>query len=109
MNKLWLEMFFDKGSGDKDYCADINHLHKLNPKNIYITFNNLYCRILDHEINDLIQVRIDSLYSLTFSKETVDLLNLEYQFMKLQATDTLPDSEANVTEILDKIKSIVDY
>jgi len=107
MNKLWLEMYFNKNNADYDYCSQIEKLHKLNKKNIYITFNYLYCRILNHEINDKIQTQIDSLYTSTFSKETVDLLNLEYQFMKLKATDTLPNSEILVNEILEKIKSIV--
>jgi hypothetical protein len=107
MNKLWLDMYFNNYNSDKDYCSDVNKLYQLNPKNLYITFNNLYCRILNHEINDNMQVKIDSLYSSTFSKETVDLLNLEYQFMKLRVTDTLPNSEILVKDILGKIKAIV--
>lgn len=107
MNKLWLQMYINKNDNDIDYYSDINKLHILNKKNHYIAFNNVYCMIQDRIIEDSIQTQIDSLYNSPFTKETVDLLNLEYQFMILRAVDTLPRSEQLEKKTLAKIKSIV--
>ncbi|MFO7863057.1 MAG: hypothetical protein R6U85_03570 [Salinivirgaceae bacterium] len=112
MNKLWLEM---KGTSSSigDYAERIAQLHELDRYNEYIAFNNAMCRVLYEPVADERQITgiqndIDRFYYKSFTKETIDNLNMRYQFKVINAADSLPDSEKIVEDRLEKIKEIVD-
>lgn len=111
MNKLWLEKYIKKDELGEDYCQRIAKLHELAPDNYYIRYNHYYCRILfdefknDKQYTDL-QRDISSLYATGLKKRTVDLLNLEFQFKKIQLLDTLDTPSPLLLAALDTIKSI---
>lgn len=112
MNKLWLEMKGTNGSIG-DYKERIAKLHELDMHNEYIAFNNALCRVKfepltdEGQINDL-QNNIDRFYYKSFTKETVDNLNMRFQFKVINAADSLDNSEDIVKKRLEKIKEIVD-
>jgi len=111
MNKLWLEKYVKKDEIGEDYCQRIAKLHELAPDNFYIRYNHYYCRILfdefktDKQFIDL-QRDISSLYATGLKKRTVDLLNLEFQFKKIQLLDTLDVPSPLLLAALDTIKAI---
>lgn len=111
MNKLWLEKYVNKDELGEDYCNRIAKLHELAPDNFYIRYNHYYCRILfdefktEKQFNDL-QRDISSMYATGLKRRTVDLLNLEFQFKKIQVLDTLDIPSPLLLAALDTIKSI---
>jgi hypothetical protein len=112
MNKLWLEMKGTNGS-IRDYKERIAALHKLDRSNEYISFNHALCQVKyeslkdEREINDL-QNDIDRFYYKSFTKETIDNLNMRFQFKVINMADSLDNKEDIVEERLEKIKEIVD-
>jgi hypothetical protein len=112
MNKIWLERFVNSDDVDESMCGRIDHLNQLVPANPYILFNKYYCTILNDEIKNDAQIadfqkNINDLYNTTLSKETIDLLNLEFQFKVIKHLDTTETPAPLLTESLDRIKSIV--
>ena len=111
MNKLWLEKFVKNHELNEEYCQRIAKLHELAPDNIYIRYNHYYCRVMfdefktDKQLMDL-QNDISSLYSTGLKRRTVDLLNLEFQFKKIQLLDTLDIPSPLLLASLDTIKYI---
>ncbi len=111
MNKLWLEKYVNKDELGEDYCNRIARLHELAPDNFYIRYNHYYCKILfdefktEKQFNDL-QRDISSMYATGLKRRTVDLLNLEFQFKKIQLLDTLDIPSPILIAALDTIKSI---
>ncbi len=111
MNKLWLEKHVKKDELGEDYCQRIAKLHELAPDNFYIKYNHYYCRILfddfktEKQFADL-QKNISDLYATGLKKRTVDLLNFEFQFKKIQLLDTLDVSSPLLLAALDTIKAI---
>ncbi len=111
MNKLWLEKYVNKDEIGEDYCNRIAKLHELAPDNFYIRYNHYYCRILfddfknEKQLTDL-QKDISSLYATGLKRRTVDLLNLEFQFKKIQLLDTLDIPSPLLLAALDTIKVI---
>jgi len=112
MNKLWLEMKGTNGS-IRDYKERIAALHKLDRYNEYIAFNHALCQVKfeslkdERQINDL-QNDIDRFYYKSFTKETIDNLNMRFQFKVINLADSLDNKEGIVKERLEKIKEIVD-
>jgi len=111
MNKLWLEKYVNKEEIGEDYCNRIAKLYELAPENFYIHYNRVYCRILfDDFTNDKqmidFQREISGLYATGLKRRTVDLLNLEYQFKKIQILDTLDEPSPLLLASLDTIKAI---
>ncbi len=111
MNKLWLEKYVNKDELGEDYCNRIAQLYELAPENFYIRYNHYYCKILfdeftnDKQMTDF-QRDISSMYSSGLKRRTVDLLNLEYQFRKIQILDTLDEPTPILLASLDTIKAI---
>ncbi|PLX20704.1 MAG: hypothetical protein C0599_08665 [Salinivirgaceae bacterium] len=112
MNKLWLEIKGTNGS-IRDYKERIAALHKLDRYNEYIAFNHALCQVKfeslkdERQINDL-QNDIDRFYYKSFTKETIDNLNMRFQFKVINLADSLDNKEGIVKERLEKIKEIVD-
>ncbi|MFH2094870.1 MAG: hypothetical protein ABIJ16_04145, partial [Bacteroidota bacterium] len=112
MNKLWLERFVNAEDINEDCCHRVDEIYKLDPTNDYLKFNQLYCNFIykpvenDEQIKQ-IQEAIDALYESTLTKETVDMLNLEFQFTIIDALDTLDQPPVLLIESLERIKQIV--
>lgn len=111
MNKLWLEKYVNKDEIGEDYCNRIARLYELAPENFYIHYNRAYCRILfDEFTNDKqmidFQKEISGLYGSGLKRRTVDLLNLEFQFKKIQILDTLDEPSPILLASLDTVKAI---
>ncbi len=108
MNKLWLEVY--KNNKDlKDCKSDIYKLNELNPSNNYIFFNKTFCDIMFNNFNDeknisQTQNSIQRLYLSTFSKETIDALNLKFQFKIINDNS----DKTIINECLNNIKNIID-
>ncbi len=113
MNKIWMQKYIEEEDLESgNYCNEINKLHKLVPSNDYISFNNVYCHVANNPCNkeDAIknqQKEIDDLYQTSLSKETVDLLNMEFQFKVIEAVDTSDKPSDILTQSLQKVKDIV--
>ena len=94
MNKLWLQKYVRSDFLDESYCKKIDALSHLVPENYYLKFNSIYCKIhnklsyADEAEITQYQRLIDALYETSMSKETIDLLNLEFQINVIQAIDT---------------------
>ncbi len=113
MNKLWLEKYVQNDDISEECCKKVDNLYQLDPSNIYIRYNQLYCNFV-HEKNmdankiEEIQKTIDAMYETALSKETVDLLNLEYQFTVLEVINEMDKKpEKLFEETLNRIKEIV--
>jgi len=111
MNKLWMQTYLNI-IDESGYGKQINKLYQLDPSNIYISFNQLLNDVKNGEIVDDIKIfknqnRLDKLYTTSISKETLDNLNLEYQFKIVKAYDTLATQPQILTESLNRIKTIV--
>ena len=112
MNKLWLQKYIRSDFLDESYCNKIDALSHLVPENYYLKFNSIYCKIhnklsyADEAEIDKYQKLIDDLYKTSLSKETIDLLNLEFQINVIQAIDTTDTPSPLVKEKLQKIKEI---
>lgn len=110
MNNLYMVILAD-GMNVEKYMPVIEDLYRLNPSNEYIQYNYLLCQVLYKPLpKDIstIQNQIQGLYYKTFTKETVDALNMQYQFKLLAAADSMPNSERLKRETIDRIKEIID-
>jgi uncharacterized protein YkwD len=112
MNKLWLEMKGTNGSL-RDYQDRIRQLYGLDRYNEYIAFNNALCRVKYESLKDERQIKdlqgdIDRFYYKSFTKETVDNLNMRFQFKVINSADSLDNKKDIIEERLEKIKEIVD-
>lgn len=113
MNKIWLGISIN-GQNLRECSKQITRLFELNPKNDYILFNRLYCILLfenpasERDIT-LWQNQIESLYSATFTRQTIDALNIHFQLKFLSLADSLKISDRNAfkTNILNRIKNII--
>lgn len=112
MNKLWLEM---RGinSTPENYTERIAALHELDKYNEYIAFNYALCQVLyfpiDNErVINTLQNDIDRFYHKSFTKETVDNLNMRFQFKVINIADSLDNKEKIIEARLQKIKDIVE-
>jgi len=111
MNKLWLENYVSS-NGLKDFESRILDLYKLNSSNDYIKFNYAYVLVKNaasfdqRKIRD-IQSLIDELYFSTFTKKTVDGLNL---FFQLKILDLAGEDgfEKVIEESLNRIREMID-
>ena len=112
MNKLWLEKFVNEDVIDDETCKRIDKYYDMAPENPYIVFNKYFCEIQNgvyksmENINKM-QNKIDALYKSKLSKELVDNLNLEYQFIVMNTIDTTDSPNSLVIESLERIKEIV--
>ncbi|WP_462279646.1 CAP domain-containing protein [Salinivirga cyanobacteriivorans] len=113
MNKLWLEM---KGTNTsaRQHKERIAELHELDRYNEYIAFNHALCRVKYEPLKDERQIEdiqndIDRFYYKSFTKETVDNLNMRFQFKVINAADSLNEDRDDIIEDrLEQIKEIVD-
>ena len=111
MNKLWLQL--RAGIIDDDiFHKSVNELSKLDPGNPYIKFNLLACEVKKGKVGDDYEIykrqtKIDKLYNTTIGKETIDALNLEYQFKVIAVLDTLEQPTEKLFESLERIKTLV--
>jgi len=112
MNKLWLEKFVNEDVIDDETCRRIDKYYEMAPKNPYIVFNKYFCEIQNGvyksmDVIDKMQNKINVLYKTKLSKELVDNLNLEFQFIVMSSVDTTDSPNSLVTESLNRIKEIV--
>jgi uncharacterized protein YkwD len=112
MNKLWLEKFVNEEDVDDETCAKVNLYYDMAPTNPYLVFNKYFCEIENGVYNsvpkaDIMQNKINELYNSALSKELVDNLNLEFQFILMSTNDTLDVPTQIVLESLQRIKDIV--
>jgi len=112
MNRLWLEM---KGtnSSPENYADRIAALYELDRYNEYIAFNHAMCQVLYSELTDerqinVLQSDIDRFYHKSFTKETVDNLNMRFQFKVINMADSLSNKDKIIEARLEKIKEIVE-
>ncbi|MCK5823058.1 MAG: hypothetical protein KAG95_03580 [Bacteroidales bacterium] len=108
MNKLWLEIYKNKRKL-ADSKSDVYKLFELRPSNNYIFFNKTFCDIMFENLNDKnnvaqIQNSIQNLYLSNFPKETIDALNLKFQFKIINDNS----NKSLVNESLNSIKNIID-
>lgn len=111
MNKLWLEKYINNEEISEEFCEKITNLHNMAPDNFYITYNWYYCRVLHEELTSEKQIvdfqkDISNLYATGLKKQTVDLLNMEYQFKVIQYLDTLDEPPPLLLASLDTIRAI---
>ncbi len=112
MNKLWLEQWASDDELNNNICKRIDALNKLAPKNNYILYNKYICNINAWNSDNasdifMFQKKINELYKSPLSKETVDNLNLEFQFKIIGKYDTLDKPIDIVVRSLERIKEIV--
>jgi len=112
MNKLWLEQWASDEDLNSNICKRIDALNKLAPTNNYILYNKYICNINVWNSDNasdifMFQKKINELYKSSLSKETVDNLNLEFQFKIIGKYDTLDKPIAIVVRSLERIKEIV--
>jgi hypothetical protein len=111
MNKLWLQLGQEQ-IDEKQFYTSVKKLTELAPDNKYIAFNHLQCVLKFEDVGDeyeiyKVQTAIDRLYGGSVNDNTIDALNLEYQFMIIAALDTLDKPTQPLFTSLEKIKSIV--
>ncbi len=111
MNNLYMSIIAE-GSEFERFQGQIDELHKLDPKNEYILFNNVLMKVLNNPVDekniDDMQKQIQSLYYKTFTKETVDVLNMKFQFKVIQASDSIQNGSRLKAAAIERIKEIVD-
>ncbi|MBS1647346.1 MAG: hypothetical protein JST67_08395 [Bacteroidetes bacterium] len=115
MNKIYYDYILNgKVVSDKNY-QDIQALQKEISDNSIINYNTLFCSIqIDSVLGDKMaqaatQSKIDALYKSDIPKNTVNGLNIEWQFKIMDALDTLEGSEAQRQACVDKIKSFYNF
>lgn len=111
MNKVVYDYFRNGRNTTEEHYNELKKLTALDPKNDYIKYNYLFCKIkkvpLDNSTKiSEIQSEIESLYNAKdFPKRYVDALNTEYQFGIMDALDTIEGSEITILNCINKIKS----
>jgi outer membrane protein OmpA-like peptidoglycan-associated protein len=112
MNNLYMSIVADGGEFER-YQEHIDELHKLDPRNEYILFNNVLMKVMNSPISsetfvNEIQKQIQLLYYKTFTKETVDALNMKFQFKIIQSSDSVQNGQRLKLAAIERIKEIVD-
>jgi len=112
MNKLWLEQWASGEDLNSNICKRIDVLNRLAPTNNFILYNKYICNINTWNSDNasdifMFQKKIIDLYKSPLSKETVDNLNLEFQFKIIGKYDTLDKPIDIVVRSLERIKEIV--
>ena len=112
MNNLYMSIISDDAGLDQ-YEQQIRELHNLDPRNEYILYNNILMRVLnttfiDANLIEKTQNQIQSLYYKTFTKETVDALNMKFQFMVIRSCDSIQNGDRIKLAAMERIKEIVD-
>ena len=112
MNNLYMTIK-SQDTDYEQYEKQIEELHKLDPKNEYILYNNVLIKVLNSNFKttDLIektQNQIQSLYYKTFTKETVDALNMKFQFKIIRSCDSIENGDRIKQAAIERIKEIVD-
>lgn len=112
MNQLYMQI---KTQGQEliKYKDKIHELYTLAQGNAYISYNDLLVQVLFDSISDSQQIanmqsRIQSLYRNTISKETVDALNIQFQFKILQTAETFKDGKRVKQEAINRMKEAID-
>ncbi|MEW6470359.1 MAG: CAP domain-containing protein [Bacteroidota bacterium] len=111
MNRIVYRYYYNKKEVTRDDYTDLDYLSKLDPKNDYITYNAVFCKVkMDsnfHEkgVIDGVQKQVDALYKGQIPKKYVDALNIELQFRIMDACDTLEGAEPIVAACIARIKS----
>lgn len=103
----------NKNISDEDPLI-MAEISKLDPQNSYAAYNDIFCQIKagDFASEKAIaetQSRIDQLYNTKIPKRFVDGLNTEFQFAVMEATDTLPNSDAITQACIEKIKGFYNF
>lgn len=97
----------------REYKERIAELHKLDRYNEYIAFNHTLCRVKYEPLEDERQIQdiqndIDRFYYKSFTKKTIDNLNMRFQFKVINTADSFEDKEDIVEDRLEEIKEIVE-
>lgn len=109
-NQVVLGYMANNNIADEEDYAEMKKLATLDPNNVYITFNNLYCAVKldsaigDKKVQDEMQKRIDALYTTALPKKYVDALNIEWQFRIIETYDTVDGAEPIIQASIEKIK-----
>ncbi len=112
MNKLYMLFAYHK-IGTKSFVGIIDTLNQLDSENEYIAFNQLLNTVTYYSFNSiinessLIQSKIDRLYYTPLTKETVNGLNIKYQFKLIAAADSSLSHPKIKSAAINKIKEIV--
>lgn len=111
MNKIWLEKHITKNNL-QEYEERINNLYELNSDNDYIKYNYVYLQILYKEFLDERKIReiqslVDELYTSTFTKETVDALNIKLQLEIINSLNR-DEFKKTIQASLNRLKTIID-
>jgi len=112
MNKIWLQ-YYTKQISQQDFIAGINNLYQINPGNEYIAFNCLFMKITEESLTSsdeatLIQNRIDRLYNTPLKKETIDALNIKFQFKVINYADSVANDLKLKEVCINRMKQIID-
>lgn len=112
MNRQWAQVFTHQIS-DEEFAVKVETLCKLNPENEYIAYNDIYNKITLIPITDLseteiVQNRIDRLYYTPLKKETVDGLNIKFQFKLINYYDSVGGDQKLKLASVERIKQIID-
>lgn len=95
---------------DEEQAAVIDSLLKLYPNEPALIYNSLFCKIkLDSNAGDqqhyqAVQATIDGLYG-SLDSAIVNGLNIEWQFKLMESLDTLPNSDQQIENCINRIKS----
>jgi len=111
MNKIWLQHFTQQ-IDDAEFATSVQNIYELDPNNEYIAFNNVYLRVKNYQFNSPdeasgIQTLIDRLYYTPIKKETVDGLNIKFQFRIINYTDSIGNNDKLKEASIERIKQIV--
>ncbi len=112
MNKLYMLYRYNKVD-TKEFIKTVDTLNQLDPDNEYIAFNHLLNTVTYSSLNfiieeaSIIQSKIDRLYYTPLTKETIDGLNIKYQFKLIAAADSSLLNPKIKSAAIDKIKEIV--
>ena len=115
MNKIWLTQYVFLEPLDEEYLEKIEILNQLDNKNIYVEYNDVVCKIelsnlLDEQLQDKLQRRIDRLYNTSIGVNFVDLLNIELQCQIMNTyKDSLSYESPIMVKCLTKIKEIIHF
>jgi uncharacterized protein YkwD len=111
MNKVWLEKFVTQNDLS-NYADRINALYELNQNNDYIKFNYVFLHVELDEYNNVKTIQeyqsiINDLYFSTFTKKTVDGLNIKHQ-LKVIRNLSPEENQKNITKSLDRLKKVIE-
>ncbi len=110
MTQIWLRNKVNKEGLTDELSKELSDLNALAPTDPYIQYNKVFCEMNSQDVKvkekDIIQAKIDALYTTKMPKATVDGLNLEFQFRIMDAVDTTDVPGPLVNQCIEKIKTI---